>query len=159
MQLLIPAPPENAKVVVANVWTISRDWFIWLSQELVSRVQKCSQVIKVPSALTGQSAAIGTTTLLTVATATIYRASGYLAITTADGVSSSVALTFRWTDGGVAKTKTFTALTGDTTATADGFTHFIHADAGTAVSYSTSYASNTPAKMRYRLDLALEQLN
>lgn len=107
-----------------------------------------------------QSAAIASTDLAgsTVAGG-LYEVKAYQRITAADGVSSSTQITIGWTDGSVLQSETFTALTGDTTTTKlTGASKVFRSDAGTPITYAVSYASNTPAKMKFGLDLVLARV-
>lgn len=89
----------------------------------------------------------------------LYEAKAYQRIKTADGVSSSTQITIGWTDGGVIQSETFTALTGDTTTTKlTGASKTFRADPSTPITYAVSYASNTPAKMHYEIDLVLSRV-
>ena len=157
MATLSPIPVEAP-------WTTDRDTYIpgdWLRwfYELVAIVTAGAQQIGSTVNLTNQSAAIATTPVPLPALANgLYRLSWYARITVADGVSSSMGVSFSWTDGGVTPTKTFTALTGDTTTTADGNQVIVLVDQNTPVNYATSYASNTPNKMRYKLSVQVEAL-
>lgn len=95
--------------------------------------------------LTGQNAAISP--MVSVYTAPsngagIYNLCYYIRITTAAGTSSSVTPTFKWTDGGVAMSLAGAAITGNTTATYQTSCFDVHADASTAITYETAYASN-----------------
>ena len=151
-------------IPVQAPWTTDRDtyipgdWLRWL-YELVAIVSSGAQQIGSTVNLTNQSAAIASTPVPLPALANgLYRLSWYARVTAADGVSSSLGVSFTWTDGGVSPTKTFTALTGDTTTTADGNQVIVLIDQNTPVNYATSYASNTPNKMHYKLSVQVEAL-
>ena len=156
MATLSPIPQEAP-------WTSDResyipgDWLRWL-YELVNLVQAGAQQIGSSVNLTNQNAAIASTPVPLPALANgLYRLSWYARVTAADGVSSSLGVTFTWTDG-TTPSKAFPALTGDTTTTADGNSVMVLVDQNTAVNYSTSYASNTPNKMHYKLSVQVEAL-
>lgn len=106
------------------------------------------------------SAAIVTTDLAGVTVvAGLYEVTTYQRIKTVDGVSSSLQVTIGWTDGGVVQSEAFTALTGDTTTTKlTGPKKTFRSDGGTPITYAVAYASNTPAKMHYTLDLVLSRI-
>ena len=153
----LDAPPYKAVVVDTNR-ILSGDWTRWI-QVFFSRVFSAIQGVGTPVILqTDLSAAVPTTILFTVTQSGLYRVSWYLRITVVDGVSSSAQLTLTWREGSHTSTKTFPALTGDTTSTYDGAVWPFYADSGTQVTFAIAYASNTPAKMRYRRALAVEQL-
>jgi len=109
--------------------------------------------------LMDQSASIAETAI--PATALIdesYRINYYARITTPAGVSSSLTLEFKWTDGGVVQTETIAALTGNTTTSNTKGTFHICCDAGTTVTYSATYASNPASAMQYSLCVVLEEM-
>ena len=106
----------------------------------------------------GLTAATAATTVLSPTQTGFVRVSYYLRKTVADGTSSSLTFTWGWTQGGEAFSASASALTTDTnTAEQDG-SRTIYADSGTAVTFSVAYASNTPGKMTYSIDVAAEQL-
>jgi hypothetical protein len=89
----------------------------------------------------------------------LYRVEWRARITQAASVSSSLAVTFSWVDGAVSCSKTFPALTGNTTATADGDSVLIRIDQASPVSYSTTYASVGGTVMKYAADFVLTQVD
>lgn len=113
-------------------------------------------------ALTAQTAALATTTLLMPqlpsTPAGLFRVSYYARVTTAAGTSSSLQVTIGWTDGGVACTRTFTAITGNTTATTDAQGILVSADNASSITIATAYASNPAAAMVYSLTARVEPL-
>ncbi len=111
-----------------------------------------------PIALANQSTSIGTTSITSeTLTAGLYRVTYYLRVTTPDGVTSSIRLNLAWDDTGVSCTHNFTALTNDT-VTLPASESFMLNLSQPPLSYSTTYASNTPAKMRYSLEIVLESV-
>jgi hypothetical protein len=110
-------------------------------------------------ALTAQGASISATSFSPgVLAAGLYRVSYYARCTTAAGVSSGLIVTFGWTDGGVACALASADMTGNTTATTQSGTSIIRIDAGSAITYATTYASNAAGVMRYALDVVLEKV-
>lgn len=113
--------------------------------------------------LTAQTANISATTLLAVTASGQYRVSGYIIVTTADGVSSTLPkITITWTDQDNTTGQSF-----DLTATSAGntLTTFksgilqLSAKTGNNIQYATSgYLSNTPATMQYALHLTIEKV-
>ena len=154
MSAPLDGPPYRSDVT-EKPGLLSGDWTRWL-QLFWARVGSSVQFVGKTVARTNQSAAIATTTIYTPTQGGLYRVSWYARVTVADGVSSSLQVTVTWREGGVTLTKTFAALTGDTTTTLDSQTWVVHADSGTSITYAVAYASNTPLKMRYRLDVATE---
>lgn len=109
--------------------------------------------------LTNQSAALAGTLLATVTSAGKYRVSYYIRKTVADGVASSVAFTWHWTESGIPQTLADTALVTDTTGAVAGNDKMLDVDANTNLTIDVAYASTTPAKMRYRIAVRAEQMN
>jgi len=151
-----PAPLSSAVVnratgMLSGVW---QEWFLRIPQTLDS----IPNIVNVTD-LTSQGASITATDFsLAVLPAGLYRASYLARITTAAGVSSSLTVALAWTDGGVAKSLTGAAITGNTTATYQSGSVPIMVDAGTDVTYATTYASNAAGAMKYGLALFLERI-
>lgn len=101
--------------------------------------------------VTGQDASIGATTIVTPEQTGYYSFTYYAAITTAGTTSSSLTVAISWTDGGVVKSKTFTAITGNTIATTQSETYLMAVDAAAPITYTTTYASNAAGEMKYTL--------
>lgn len=111
------------------------------------------------SSSTGQTASITSTNLTAGAISTgLYRITHYTRVTQAASSSSSLSVTYAWTDGGVPQSITFAAITGNTTTTNDSRTFSVHADAASPITYATTYASVGGTVMAYRLDIWLEQI-
>lgn len=88
-----------------------------------------------------------------------YRASWYLQIITPDGAGSSAQVTIGWTSAGQALTASGAAVTGDTVTTFQSLgTGILDVDAGSPITWSVTYSSTTPAKMKYKLVLVLENV-
>lgn len=127
-------------------------FFVARDQQLAASSQ-----LLVDKQLAAQSASIGATPLNIGTSAGLYRVSVVTRITVAASVSSSLTPTIRWTTGGVALSRTYTALTGNTTTTNLVDTFPIRIDSNTAVTYETAYVSaGTP--MQYALEVAVERL-
>lgn len=89
----------------------------------------------------------------------LYRLMGYLRVTSAAVTSSSVSVTIRWSDGGVACSRVLIpAVTGNTVDSTGTGVSLINVDAAAPVSYSTTYASNGANEMEYELFLTLESM-
>jgi hypothetical protein len=166
--MALDPPPDKAPI--ADRWFTSGDWLRWFlaiwgnvsAQPLLIGLTTStpgSPATSPPVSLTNQNAAIATTPIpLPTLTGEPCRITWYARITTADGVSSSLTVTISWTEGGVAKSVSGAALTGDSIGTLQSGTVMIPADQGTPINYATAYASNTPNKMKYRLIVMVEQL-
>lgn len=106
----------------------------------------------------GLTAALATTTLLTPLSAGFVRVSASLLKTVADGVSSSLQVTWSWTQHGISLTVSEAALTTDSVGANAEVSRMLYVDASSGVAASVSYASGTPAKMTYDLHVAAEQV-
>jgi len=133
----------------------------WVTQ-LVADVDASPARLQVTS-VTGQTASISTTPIVTGSLATgLYRVTWYARVTTpatTGAATSSLTVTAGWTDGGVTCTYSGAAMTGNTTGTVQSQTLMVNVDAATPVTYATTYASNTAGQMVYKLSLVLEQVN
>lgn len=106
-----------------------------------------------PVTVPDSTASIGATTILTPISDGLFSFEYYAAITTVAVTSSSLTVTAGWTDAGVSKSKTFTAITGNLTTTTGSERYVFRADADAPITYATTYASNGAGEMHYRLDL------
>lgn len=103
-----------------------------------------------------QTAAIAITAIGGTLVEGLYRINSYVQIVTPDAVANSVQVVISYTYGGVAQTETFAAVTGITTGTHQGLIYPFMVDAGTPVSYTVNYSSNTPNACVYSVILELE---
>lgn len=155
------APPPSTLVereqqtnrVTDQITTVFRQWLL----SLTGRIGTASHFAS-PATVSGSGASIGVTALGAAVAPGIYRVSFYARITRPGTVSSSLTVTLSWTDGGVACTKSFTAITGNTTGTTGSETYLVRSDSGTNVSYSTTYASVGATTMTYDLVVELESI-
>lgn len=160
MALTFEQPPHEATLIEGPQQQISRKWWIWLTTSLIPKLLTAALNVMPngPTRLLNQSASIAATTLYTTAGPGLYLVLWYARITTADAVSSSLTVALSGTDS-VVCTKTFPAITGNTTATIDsGVLLFRPSATPSAVKYATTYASNTPVAMRYSLEMIVLQL-
>lgn len=95
------------------------------------------------------NASVAATAILTPSQAGLYSFQYASSVNTPDGVSSSLTTDIDWTQQGNIKTKSFTAMNGDTTATTDSGYWLLYADAGAPIRYTLTYASNTPGQMHF----------
>lgn len=105
-----------------------------------------------------QNASIATATAWTTRMPGNYRIGVAVLKTVADGVTSSLTVTVGWTRGGIARTKTFAALTTDAAGANDCNLWQFYADGATNLTYAIAYASNTPGQMKYHADITIERL-
>src|SRR5215813_4997807 len=152
---VIQLDPESGRPLPG--YGLSREFGNWFQTSIVAPVSSATRSLS-PVRLTNQSASIATTPIPTATLpAGLYRVSYYAAITTADAVSSSLTVTLSWTESANTKSLSGAAITGNTNTTVQSSTALIEID-GSPVSYSTSYASNTPEQMKYRLSVLLETI-
>jgi hypothetical protein len=153
-------PPMPARDPMTDPVTglIRRTWQVWL-RNLTNTVNDAPVRIQTVS-LSGQAASIGTTSIPSVPLSTgLYRVTWYLRITTAAATSSSLTVSFGWTDDTVTMSLSGAAVTGNTTTTSQTGTALLAADNASPVTYATSYTSvGTPA-MQYALNLILEAVS
>ncbi len=152
---LLAAPPWTTGVLVANhpsdTW---RGWLLSLWQAVTQATTTIGDL-----SLTAQAASIATSTLKTTTrTAGAYRVNYYTRITQAASVSSSLQVTIGWTDGGQSCSQSGSALTGNTVTTTESGTVYLHADAGSTVTYRTAYSSTGGTARQYRVDATVQRV-
>lgn len=161
--VILAPPPLQTPIVETDrrpgsvLGAMTRVFADWLTQNVLTRLNGASLVVT-SVALTAQAASIGVTALVPVAAAGRYRVSVHARVTTVDGVTSSVIPRLSYTNGGQACTQSGAALTSDALALPASWTFLLVVDASTAISYSTTYASNTPGQMKHSLDLICESI-
>jgi hypothetical protein len=104
------------------------------------------------------SAALPVTAVYTTLAAGLYRITVYARKTIADGVTSSLQVTYGWSETGIPFTDVGAAQATDTTAAKILEQRTVQADANTDLTVAVAYASNTPGSMHYRLRVSVEQL-
>ncbi len=140
-----------------NEGLMSDPWIKW-NQFNTDTVQSSPKIGIIAAAAT-QSASVGTTPFQPGSFSSgLYRLTYYFRVTTAASVSSSLQVSFLWTDGAVSCSRTSVAVTGNTTTTTDSNTYMVNVDANTPISWSTTYASVGTA-MKYSISLTLENMN
>lgn len=161
MSFSLSAPPkypletEQRTGKLTNAFTTV--FIAWLIA-LMTRVQNTSNIFAIVS-VTGQSASIGATAINpdTLA-AGLYRVTFYARVTTPASVSSSLSVSFGWTENGVSCSASSAPATGNTTSTADSNTILVRSDGSTLLTFSTTYASVGGTPMQYRLDVVAERI-
>jgi len=153
-----PPMPSRDQMTDPVTGLIRRTWQVWL-RNLTTTVNDAPVRIQTVS-LSGQAASIGTTAIPSAPLSTgLYRVTWYLRITTAAATSSSLTVSFGWTDQTVTMSLSGAAVTGNTTTTSQTGTALLSADNASPVTYATSYTSvGTPA-MQYALNLILEAVS
>lgn len=141
-----------------NINPLWADAFIQQSAQAAATPLRLNQV-----ELQNQGASIGATDISGGGIAAgYYEVRSYARITTpatTGAATSSLTIAIGWTEGGVSQTRTFTALTGNTTATslADPLLTIL-VDANSPITYAITYASNTAGQMRYRATFILSRV-
>jgi hypothetical protein len=157
-------PPPPIKDGIAQSPIRGRDglpltepWEKWLNQ--LTLAIGSAPLRRGSVSLSAQSASIGATAIPAGALAAgTYRVSYYARVTTAAATSSSLTVTLAWTDGGVAQSAAGAAMTGNSTTTNQTGSVLISVDAGSSITYETTYASNGAGEMRYALTVLVEQV-
>lgn len=124
----------------------------------LTRQSEASPVRPQPAEVLADVQANGSGTLGGSQAAGLYRVTGYAEVTTADPVSSSLRVDLGWTHNGKAMTRLLFNFAGapQTTTDSTGAVAPIAIDPGTSISYTITYASNTPGVARYDLILSAE---
>lgn len=134
---------------------ISDPWADYMSRMAQSISAAATRISS--ASLTDQGASIAGTDISNGGQpAGLYKIFYHARITQAATTSSSLTVTLSWTDGGVAQSQSFAAITGNTTATMQSNFLMIHTDTGTPIQYATTYASVGGTPMQYRFDVVLE---
>lgn len=107
---------------------------------------------------TNQSASIAATSIAGALAGGVYRLSFAARIVVAASISSSLTVTFLWTDGSLTQSVSSSAITGNTTTTHASLSYMVHIDGGTPITYSTTYVSVGTA-MEYDLYVLAESVN
>lgn len=146
---------QKTGTVTDQITVAFRKWLLTLTDALQVTPQRAGVV-----ALQNQNASIGATLLtLTAIPAGLYRVTFYARVTTAAGVTSSIALNLGWTESGIALAWAFGALTTNTTSTVGSDSFLLRSDGSpSGITYSATYASNPAGAMRYRLDVVVENV-
>lgn len=139
--------------------TLSDAWIGWMQDQ--NDILKSAPIVVGSVSLSGQTASIASTAIQTATLSRgIYRVSYYARVTAGASVSSSLDVSFQWTDEGIScliQSGYFTAITANFINRIRSYSVLLAVDGGTTVNYSTTYASvGTP--MAYKLDVILEQV-
>jgi hypothetical protein len=146
--------PGGATVEPKTGW-IQRVWADWL-RAVAQRVDASPFRVQTVS-LTAQGAAIVATSVpITDLVAGLYRVTYALRITRPGTVSSSATVTLGWTDGTVACSQAFAAVTGNTTAKVQSGTVLMRCDGASSLTYAVVYASAGATAMQFQIDVTVE---
>jgi hypothetical protein len=157
MSTTIDTIPDRAPLTTDSQTSyISPDWYRWLFK-IFGVVSAATHQVGSTFNLTGQHAAITASSISLPALANgSYRVTSHLRVTTPDAVSSAVQLTIGYTESSVTLSASGANLTGNTTSTVEDKVWPMVIDQNSAITYSTSYSSNTPGQMQYKLTLLTE---
>jgi hypothetical protein len=137
---------------------IGHSWIEYLTDQS-QRIDVSAQRVAAVTALS-QSASIGATALpIGSVTEGLYRLTYYARITTAATTSSSLTISFDWTDEGVSMSTSGAAITGNTTTTFQTGTLEIYSDSAAPIRYSTTYSSTGAVAMIYKLYITTEAVS
>ena len=158
---LSPAPYRDAIIgaMASTGASLSRQWERWFA--LLETTLKSVTVKTVDVSLTAQSASIGATTILASAQSLTYRVTMWHRITQAATTSSSLAMGVQYTNGGIVCVRAGAADTSNVTdavSTFNNSTIVVRPDPGTAIQYSTTYASVGATAMQYALYVVVEEM-
>jgi len=152
---LRPVPPPIHDPLVQENRLVTDTWVLYLSDQ-GARVSESSRRVG-SVALTAQVASIGATSVpIQTISGGLYRLSYYARITTAAGGTSSLSVTFGWTETSIALSTTAAAVTGNSVLTISSGTRVILSDSGSPITYATTYASTGTPVMQYRLSILTE---
>lgn len=137
---------------------ITNPWRVWLRNLQQSVNSNASTLTSIN--VTSKSDAIALTPFAVGSlTSGMYRASAVLQITTAGSLSSSLSVTFHFTLGSKACTVTSAANTTNDPTVPLCFSAPVSIDAGSPISYSTTYAANAANSMIYGGTFTLEAVH
>ena|SRR5688572_18688367 len=152
--------PFPSRDVIVKKSRKASDTFIRYSEQSVEqRLARTPFRVQPFDTLTDVSAS-GSGTIATDQISGVYRVSVYREVTTADPVSSSLAVSVQWTHNGKALTRTLPAFGAapQTVNDSAGDATVIEIDPGTPISYTYTYASNTAGLARFDLTIGAELL-
>ncbi len=133
------------------------EYYRWLSN--LANAVGTQPVTFTPVTLTNQNTSITTTNIpLPSLTQGFYQVSYYARVQVPDGVASALQITLGWTDpdGSVSTTTLGTPIALDSVTHPVSQIFPAHVKGNTPITYATTYASNTPARMHYKLDVFVQ---
>jgi hypothetical protein len=166
---LIASPPaqdslietEEEKPTRRDPFYIAKGWLQWLQDAVIARIQAAPEILIHNYQLTNQNASLGSTPIpIGNLPAGVYEVECYVRPTTADGVSSSIAVALGWTENALALSRVVATVAGapdSVLVTANGRIRVL-IDAFSPLTYATVYASNTPGQMRYKLQITVKSI-
>lgn len=143
---------------IAGSFLINDRWRIWL-RDLLGVINTNTNKLASVS-LDGQTASIVSTPFAAGSLSPgQYQVNAFTHVTAVDPVSSSLSVQVSFTHDTTVLQQTSVAMTGNLVTSNQGTPFVIDIDAGTSVSWSTTYASNTPGAMAYSIALSLLSVN
>lgn len=133
----------------------------WNEQSLLQRVDRTAYRVSSSVRLDDPPvSASDAGTIVPDAVGGTYRITATREVIAADPVNSSLAITIGWTHNGKALTRALSAFAGAPQTISDtvGDQQPIEVDAGTPISYTLTYASNTPGVAQFAVTLIAELL-
>lgn len=152
-----PFPSRDTLVTESRKGT--RTFVQWSEQSLLQRVDQTSYRIPSMAPETALQAS-GSGVLVADAVGGQYRLSVYREVVAADPVSSSLAIVMGFTHNSKALTRSLASFSGAPQTINDnvGDTVVIDVDAGTPITYTATYASNTPGVASFYLSITPQLL-
>lgn len=166
---LMESPPIGSSIVELNEKDLARkdpfylakNWIQW-AYKLLDRIQATVQVLKTLALGTtgvGLNASIGATAIpLGGLSGGLMRVAWYARIRTPDPVASSLTVIIGWTEGGVALTLQGAAIVSNLVTSVQSGVIEIQVDPNSAITYATTYVSNTPGFMHYSLRISVDEV-
>lgn len=155
----IQEPISEAKPSNPLKGFINFSWIQWLTSIAQSLSLTSTAVGGVT--LTAQSASIPATDIASTSLAAgLYEVSWYIRVTRAAGTSSSIQVTWDWTEDGGAQSYTATAVTGNLTTSKQADVRlFIPIDGSSPVRYTLTYGSVGAPTMQYKFAAVLKSVS
>lgn len=158
---LIEMDPRNP--LRKDPFIIEKNWLRWIFESLIPKLQSTGETVLTPASsggtLTDQHTSLAPTPLAVgQLSAGTYRITYYARVTTIDGVSSSLTVTLGWTEDALALSLSGPAMAADSISAPQSGSIMVTIDQNSALTIATTYASNTPNQMRYKLEFLIEQL-
>lgn len=151
-----PSAPKGSKDRYEGLVTDA--WVKYLTTQADTAGSSTVRLVTV--SLTGQAASIGATALdLGSLSAGLYEVKYYARITRAATASSSLTVTFAWTDGGTSPSYSGAAITGNTTTTVQSGAIVLRVDSASPITYATTYASVGATTMQHSLYIVALRLD
>jgi hypothetical protein len=139
---------------------LTQPWSVFFRDQAAAVQAAPAQVIGARLSIEAQQAALPATPLkLGSQPAGLFRVTAAVRVLTPAAVSSSVAVTIAWVDGGViCGAELVPAVTGNVTSATGTGTVLLHLDAGAVITVATTYASDAADTMGYALHVVVESL-